>query len=104
VRLYSRTDAASVDADGQHYEPGDDGGIDFPDALSGKLRTFAHAGIRLWEDQDERRRRLIAEELERRQRPGAAADAFDQAVLAIAEQTAVAADQAAQALAPDPAG
>jgi hypothetical protein len=104
MRLYSLTDAAGADAGGVHYEPGDDGGFDFPDALSDQLRSFHLHGRPMWEDQDQRRSRLITEELERRQRPGAAADAFDQAVLALAEQTAEAADQAVQSLAPEPAG
>ncbi len=82
--MYSLTGAAVAVSGGVHYQPGDDGGFDFPDALSDELRGFAVGGKPMWEDADQRRRRLIAEELERRQGPGAALAAFEQAMQAVA--------------------
>lgn len=69
MRLYSLMGAASVDSGGVHYDPQPDGGFDFPDALSDHLHGFHSGGKPMWEDATERQRRLIAEELERRQDP-----------------------------------
>ena len=69
MRLYSRTGAASVTHDGQTYDPGDDGGFDFPEAVGQELHSFHVGGKPAWETQIERNNRLINEELERRKDP-----------------------------------
>jgi hypothetical protein len=78
MRLYSTTGAASVQHDGVRYEPADDGGFDFPDALSDHLHGFHDDGKPMWETHAERHARFIAEELERRKDPATLLAAVEQ--------------------------
>jgi len=89
--LYSRIGATSLSADGRQYGPGPDGGFELPDALAADQLGFASAGKPLWETAQQRRERLIAEELERRKDPATLLEAVEQLV------------KAAQASAPAPA-
>jgi hypothetical protein len=76
MKLYTRTGASTVD-DQEHgtFEAGPDGGFDFPDELSNRLRIVHIAGQRAWEDEGQRHQRLVAEELERRKDPASLYDA-----------------------------
>jgi hypothetical protein len=69
MRLYSRTGATAVDAPEGHFEPVEDGGFDFPDALSTRMHATHVDGVQQWETAIERQRRVLAEEAERRQDP-----------------------------------
>jgi hypothetical protein len=82
VRLYSLNAATAVDDGGQHYEPADDGGFDFPDALGGRLHSSAVRGVKLWETDIERQRRLIADEAARRRDPATLLEAVEQIIMA----------------------
>jgi hypothetical protein len=93
MRLYSRTGATAVDATEGHYEPAEDGGFDFPDALGAQLHGSAVGGQAQWETFIERQHRVAGEEAARR---------ADPATLLAAVEKLVAAGEAAPA--PAPAG
>lgn len=79
MRLYSRTGATALDHPVHgHFEPGPDGGFDFPNPLSDELHSFAVGGQRLWETEIERQHRLISEERARRQDPESLLSAVEQ--------------------------
>lgn len=80
MRLYSRTEAASVDHAGVHYEPVADGGFDFPAGVSETLHSFHSRGLPLWETGIERQGRLIQEEAARRADPATLLAAVEQLV------------------------
>ena len=82
MRLYSLNAAAAVDDGGQHYEPADDGGFDFPDALGARLHSTGLRGVRLWETDIERQRRLIEDEAARRRDPATLLEAVEQIIRA----------------------
>jgi hypothetical protein len=83
MRLYSRTEAASVDhAEFGHFEPQDDGGFDFPGPLADQLHSTHIAGKPAWETAIERQNRLIAEEAARRADPATLLGAVEQLVKA----------------------
>jgi hypothetical protein len=82
MRLYSRTGAASVEHQGHTYEPGEDGGYDFPEAVGRDLHSFHVAGKPMWETDIERQNRLMNEELERRKDPATLLEAVEQIVAA----------------------
>jgi hypothetical protein len=82
MRLYSRTDAASVSDGGKTYKAAKDGSFDLPDELAARLHGFATAGKPQWETDVERQNRLIAEEIERRKDPATLLDAVQQIVKA----------------------
>ncbi len=70
MRLYSRMNAAAVDdPEHGHFEPGEDGGFDFPDALSDRLQRFHHRGKPAWEADEQRAQRMHGEEMARRRDP-----------------------------------
>jgi hypothetical protein len=72
MRLYPRDpSAASVDHDGARYEPGEDGGFDFPDELGAQMHSCHVGGKPAWETHAERDARRAGEELERRRDPAA---------------------------------
>jgi hypothetical protein len=81
MRLYSLTDAVSVNSGGARYEAAEDGGFDFPDELASQLHSFHVGGKPAWETYDERRERLIADELGR---PAAVLAAIDKRLQAAA--------------------
>lgn len=89
MRLYPLTDTGAVDAGGEHFEPADDGGFDFPGPLSDQLHAMAIGGVRQWEDAIERQHRMIAEEAARRADPAT--------LLAAVEELVAAARRTAQA-------
>lgn len=70
MRLYPRNGATpSVTDGGTRYEPGPDGGFDFPEDVGLRLHAFHVAKQPLWETDVERQHRLIAEEIDRRKDP-----------------------------------
>jgi hypothetical protein len=104
MRLYSLADAAGVDHDGEHYAPGNDGGFDLPDELAELLHASAVRGVRQWETAIERQKRLIDEEMQRRQSPEALYEAVSKLVQ-VAEAAKAPAEPSADAKeAPKPAG
>ena len=91
MRLYSRTGATEITG----TEHGDftvdaQGGFTLPDDLSERLHRFHIGGEPMWETDLERHRRLMAEEIERRQDPATLLAAVQQLVIAgaAAAQTA----------------
>lgn len=84
MRLYSRVGATGVDDAGQSYEPGPDGGFDFPELLAEQLHGTYAAREPLWENNIERQQRLMGEELERRKDPATLLAAVEQLVAAAA--------------------
>ena len=80
MRLYTRTGATALTdpETGIHYNVDADGGFNFPDDLSDKLHKFAVRGQPMWEDDIERQRRLMSEEMERRKDPATLLDAVQQ--------------------------
>lgn len=95
MRLYSRTGATALDHPVHgHFEPGPDGGFDFPNPLSDELHSFAVGGQRLWETEIERQHRLISEERARRQDPESLLSAVEQLMKAAATVQAPPADPA----------
>lgn len=94
MRLYSLVGAEGyVDPEYGSFEPGPDGGFDFPDDLSDQLQRFHHRRQPLWETELGRQQRLVAEELERRKDPGtllAAVEQILQAARAVAAPPAAA--------------
>lgn len=64
MRLYPRNGATSTTIDGVGYEPGADGGFDFPEPHASDLAKFPH-----WETQVERAIRLAAEAKAKRSDP-----------------------------------
>ncbi|MFC1418596.1 hypothetical protein [Streptacidiphilus cavernicola] len=90
MRLYTRTGASALTdpATGIVYEADEQGGFNFPDDLSDGLRRFAVRGQPMWEDDIERQRRMINEELERRKDPATLLDAVQQ-ILSAAKGTQV---------------
>lgn len=76
MRLFSLTGAASVDdPEYGHFEPDAAGGFVFPGPLSDKLHRVHIGGQQQWETEIEQGRRVIAEDLARRQSPEALYDA-----------------------------
>lgn len=93
MRLYSRTGATALDHPVHgHFEPGPDGGFDFPNPLSDELHSFAVGGQHLWETEIERQHRLISEERARRQDPESLLSAVEQLMKAAATVQAPPAD------------
>lgn len=88
MRLYSRTGATSVTHEGHTYEPDENGAFDFPEALGQQQHSFHVGGQPLWEDEIERQRRLMNEELERRKDPATLLDAVNKLVAAASEASA----------------
>lgn len=84
MRLYSRTDVASVTHGGKRYISADDGGFDLPPDVTDLLHSSAVRGERQWETSIERQRRLVAEEMERRKDPATLLAAVEQ-IMALAE-------------------
>lgn len=84
MRLYPLTaaDAVTDPAGGVRYEPGPDGGFDFPEHFGRAQHSFCVAGRRLWETDAERRARLAGEEAERRKDPASLLDAVERIVRA----------------------
>ena len=80
MRLYTRTGAVALTdpATGRIYEADDQGGFDFPDDLSDGLHRFAVRGQPMWENDIERQRRVMNEELERRKDPATLLSAVEQ--------------------------
>lgn len=71
MRLYSRTGAVALDdPDHGHFDADDQGGFDFPEPLSERLRRFHAPSGPLWESEAERQQRLVGEERARSQDPG----------------------------------
>ena len=67
--LFSRTGASVVQHEGVTYRPGPDGGFPFPDHVSDRLHRFAVRGVKQWETDIERQRRVMSEEMDRRRDP-----------------------------------
>jgi hypothetical protein len=82
MRLYTRTGATALTdpETGICYEADSQGGFNLPDDLSDKLHRFALRGQPMWENDIERQRRLMAEEMERRRDPATLMDAVQQLV------------------------
>lgn len=81
MRLYSRLGATSVTHHGETYEAaGDTGEFDFPEDVANELHSFHVDGQPMWEDEIEMRRRLAAEELDRRRDPATLMTAVEQIV------------------------
>lgn len=87
MRLYSRTDVASVTHGGERHTPADDGGFDLPPDVTDLLHSSAVRGEKQWETSIERQRRQVAEEMERRKDPATLLAAVEQ-IMALAEQGA----------------
>lgn len=103
MRLYSRTGATALDHPVHgHFEPGPDGGFDFPNALSDELHAFHPGGRPAWETEIERQHRLIGEEKARRQDPETLLSAVEQLMRAAQAASVVSAPPAAEAV-PEPA-
>jgi hypothetical protein len=101
MRLYSRTDVASVTHGGTRYTPADDGGFDLPPDVTDLLHSSAVGGQKQWETSIERQRRQVAEEMERRKDPATLLAAVEQ-IMALAEQGAKPQAPVAKAQPPDP--
>lgn len=69
MKLYSRFDADSVDADGVEFKADKDGGIEVPHELGVFLHNQFINGERAWEDDAERQKRIDAEEHARKSDP-----------------------------------
>ncbi|MET7746204.1 hypothetical protein [Streptomyces sp. NPDC005385] len=83
MRLYTLTGATALeDPEFGKYEADEQGGFDFPNELSSRLHSFHVGGKPAWEDDIERQRRLMTEELERRKDPATLLDAVQQIVMA----------------------
>ena len=82
MRLYSRAGATAVDDGPDSYEPGPDGGFDFPEALAARLHAVHDGGVQVWENSIEKQQRLIAEEAARRADPATLLAAVEQLVAA----------------------
>ena len=81
MRLYSLSNAGAVDdPEFGHFEPGPDGGFDFPGPLSDRLHNSAVRGQKQWETAIERNNRLILEEAARRADPRTLLDAVEKLV------------------------
>ena len=81
MRLYPRdASTGSVTHAGVRYEPGPDGGFDFPGDVSDALHLLHLHGEPMWENAIERQRRLIAEEAARRADPATLLDAVNKLV------------------------
>jgi hypothetical protein len=61
--------SAVDDPEHGHFEPGEDGGFDFPDDLSDRLLRFHHRGKPAWEADEQRALRMHGEEMARRRDP-----------------------------------
>jgi hypothetical protein len=92
MRLYTRTGAVALTdpATGRIHKADEQGGFDFPDELSDRLHRFAVRGQPMWENDIERQRRMINEELERRKDPATLLSAVEQ-ILNAAKATQAAA-------------
>lgn len=80
MRLYTRTGATALTdpETGIEYKADAEGGFDFPDDLSDKQCRFAVRGRPMWENDIERQRRVMTEELERRKDPATLLTAVEQ--------------------------
>lgn len=80
MRLYTRTGATALTdpKTGITYEADEQGGFDFPDELSEEQQRFATRGKPMWENDIQRQRRLLAEEMERRKDPAAMLGVMEQ--------------------------
>ncbi|NUR01366.1 MAG: hypothetical protein HOY79_34025 [Streptomyces sp.] len=90
MRLYSRTGATRLD-DPEHgsFDADAQGGFDFPDEVSDRIRGFHLHGKPLWEDDIQRQQRLIEEELERRKDPATLLSAVEALVKAAGAASAL---------------
>jgi hypothetical protein len=90
MRLYTRTGATALTdpETGTEYAADEQGGFNFPEELSERLRRFHIGKQPAWEDDIERQQRLVDEQLERAKDPAT--------LLAVVQQLAQYA-QAAQA-------
>lgn len=105
MRLYSRTGATVLtDPEYGTFEGDENGAFEFPDDLAERLRRF-HVGKQpMWEDDIERQRRLMDEELERAKDPATLLGVVQQLAQLFQGATAAAAPAVAEAeAAPKPA-
>ncbi|MFJ6085170.1 hypothetical protein ACIQI8_27555 [Streptomyces sp. NPDC092369] len=87
MRLYTRTGATVLeDPDFGTFNADEQGGFDFPNELSSRLRAFHVEGRPVWEDDIERQQRLLNEEMERRKDPATLLGAVE-ALVAAAKKT-----------------
>ncbi len=86
MRLYSLSNATAVD-DPQfgRFQAGDDGAFTFPDELGRRLQRVHAGGVKQWETDVERQRRIAAEEMARRQDPATLLATLERLV-AVSEQ------------------
>ncbi|MHB9861975.1 hypothetical protein [Streptomyces sp. YIM S03343] len=103
MRLYSCTGVIALDdPDFGTFQADEAGGFDFPDEVSERLHSFHLHGRPMWEDDVERQRRLIAEELERRKDPATLLGAVEQLVKAASATAALTDPAPAPVSAPGP--
>lgn len=84
MRLFSRTGATAIDAPEGHFDAGEDGAFDLPEAVAQRELSFHVGGKPQWETDIGRQHRLVAEEMERRKDPATLLDAVQQIVQAAA--------------------
>jgi hypothetical protein len=80
MRLYTRTGATALTdpKTGITYKADEQGGFDFPDEFSDEQQGFATRGRPMWENDIQRQRRVMAEEMERRKDPAAMLEVMEQ--------------------------
>lgn len=69
MRLYTRTGATQVSANGKVFTADENGAFEFPQDVGAEVRAFHVGGKPAWEDEAERGARLAAEQMERLRDP-----------------------------------
>lgn len=78
--LFSLAHATAIDdPEFGHFEPNPEtGGFDLPDELADRQRKYCPGGRKLWETEEERGRRMLAEDSAHRRDPATLYDAVEQ--------------------------